>query len=111
MTAPAPINAMEDSVYAHEPLDHSKPSIRLLHVKPDDSPAGLIQCTLFRSTTDTRYNCLSYAWGEPTPCYDILVNGKTMSVRQNLFDFLRETRRTKNFEKRLWIDAIWFVLH
>jgi hypothetical protein len=96
-------------MFMHEPLDHTKPSIRLLNVERDLSPDGLIQCTLFRSKIDSRYNCLSYAWGEPAPFYNILVNGKVLRVRQNLFDFLHEVRKTRRFEQRLWIDAIWYV--
>jgi hypothetical protein len=94
-----------NELFTHEPLDHNKPSIRLLNVKPDLSPDGLIQCTLARSTITTSYICLSYVWGKATPCYKILVNGKAMSVRQNLFDFLCEMR-TKGVPRRLWIDAI-----
>jgi hypothetical protein len=105
---PLAIRSVRES-FTHEPLDHSKQSIRLLNVKTNASADGLLQCTIVQSTISANYNCLSYTWGEATRCYDILINGKVMSVRQNLFDFLCEVRRTKRFNLRLWIDAIWSV--
>ncbi|KAF2686098.1 hypothetical protein K458DRAFT_267741, partial [Lentithecium fluviatile CBS 122367] len=44
--------------------------------------------------------------GQPTPRHDVLVSGKVMSVRQNLFDFLHAVKKTKYVGELIWIDAI-----
>jgi hypothetical protein len=96
--------------FMHEPLDYSKRSLRLLRVEPENSPDGFVQCTMVQSIIDADYNCLSYTWGEPTPCHKILVNGKVVYVRQNLVDFLCEARKMESgLSQWLWIDAIWYV--
>jgi hypothetical protein len=100
----------EHEMFMHKPLDHTKSSIRLLNVNPELSLDGLIQCTIIHATIDTSYNCLSYTWGDATPCHNILIDGRLMSIRKNLFDFLREVKRQKRYDKRLWVDAIWYVL-
>lgn len=112
MPSLTPMPVMKDKIYSNIPLNRRKPLIRLLNIEPHDSADALLQCTLFRSPINARYYCLSYTWGESTPCYDILVNGQVMSVRQNLFDFLRQMRKaskSKKFDRSLWIDAIWYV--
>jgi hypothetical protein len=95
--------------FAHEPLDHTNPSIRLLRVDPEKSLTGLIHCTLIHATVDMEYHCLSYTWGELTLIYDTLVNGKVMHDRQNLFDFMNGVREADISSLWLWIDAVWYV--
>jgi hypothetical protein len=52
-----------------------------------------------------RFKCLSYTWGEPTEDYKILVNGKLLHVRKNLFEFLELATELYSNEP-LWIDAL-----
>lgn len=105
--------------FTHQPLDHRKPSIRLLEVLPDRSPDGLIQCTMFHASTSAEYTCLSYMWSPPDlpPTeHVILVNGMEMLVRRNLFDFLDSVGTLPTLEKVpasqpdfpmvFWIDAL-----
>ncbi|MCJ1243494.1 hypothetical protein MMC30_000691 [Trapelia coarctata] len=51
---------------------------------------------------------LSYTWGDPTNVREILVNGQSMLVTQNLEACLRALRRKQYVQNgwRLWIDAI-----
>ena len=94
--------------FEHEPLDHSRPSIRLLKISPTLSAEGLIQCSISHTTIDhAPYLCLSYAWGEPEPKQLVLMNGKYFYVQPNLFEFLKVTRAdTARTACKYWIDAI-----
>lgn len=111
--------------FVHEPLDQSRPSIRLVSVLPRLSADGLIQCRISYATTACSYLCLSYVWdysygrdmnpSSATTNDVILMNGRRLLVRNNLFDFLRvaqrrlETNHTTpdfNASTRLFIDAL-----
>ncbi|KAI4713482.1 hypothetical protein J4E89_000928 [Alternaria sp. Ai002NY15] len=101
----------ENPVFKHEPLDHTKPSIRLIHLLPSLSPAGKIQCFITHATVDAEYICLSYRWGDPDPSSNILIDGKVFAIRQNLFDFLATARENYAFSTPTslgpyWIDAL-----
>lgn len=104
------LQGLSDDYYQHEPLDHSKHSIRLVRVLPSLCPEGLIQCDIFHGTTDVTYECLSYRWGDPYPEGSILIGGKRFRVRQNLLDFLALGHLTAQFSSMtlgpLWIDAL-----
>src|SRR5690242_2728262 len=92
------------AAYRHEPLRYWNQEIRLLKVKQDND--DLVRCTMetFSLKTLPEYSALSYTWGPEHPTYTILVNGKTLSVRQNLFDFLQEIRHRR--EEYFFIDQI-----
>lgn len=79
-------------VFEHEPLDHTKPSIRLVHLLHLLLPNGQIQCSITHTTIDAEYTCLSYRWGDPRPSQNILVHGKAFTVGRNLFSFLATAR-------------------
>lgn len=85
--------------YQHAPLDYTKASIRLIHLQPDLSPDGLMQCTITRDTIYAPYTCLSYRWGAPEPSGVIRIDGKLFNVRQNLLDFLHVARHNKDTTK------------
>jgi hypothetical protein len=93
--------------FEHEPLDLSKPFIRLLKVAPTLSAGGLLQCQLSnnKKLDSSTYTCLSYMWGIDPPSKWIVVNGKKFAVRENLWSFLN-VARTKYPRKALWIDAL-----
>jgi hypothetical protein len=92
--------------FRHEPLDRYSQSIRVVQILPDLSAEGMIQCLITHITMDDEYCCLSYTWGEPEPCREILVSGKCLTVRQNLYDFLETARSTFNSGIHCWIDAL-----
>ncbi|EAT81016.1 hypothetical protein SNOG_11308 [Parastagonospora nodorum SN15] len=70
-------------VFRHEPLDYSIKSIRVIRILPD-----------------------LYVWGKPPSHQNIIVNGASFAVRQNLFDFLEKTRPLTTSESYWWIDAV-----
>lgn len=104
--------------FAHEPLDQSLSQIRLISVVPEAD--GAVHCTLRLIDLDTNptpeYRALSYTWGPPSLNQRIIVNGRTLTVRQNLYDFLIAFRkRLHDFRGRgpfddeiqwLWVDQI-----
>ena len=101
--------AETQTTFRYRPLDHSKPSIRLIKVLPTKSPEGLIQCTIRHSEIgNNNYTCLSYVWGQlhdgggPFP---ILMNGRRLLVRHNLHCFL-QVASEKYTDDELWIDAV-----
>ena len=54
------------------------------------------------------FMALSYTWGDPADCREILVNGHVLKVTQNVEAGLRVLRRKPYVQKgwKLWIDAI-----
>ena len=103
---------MADNVLAafeHQPLERNVGCIRLLRVHKTLSSDGLVRCALTHSTiTESSYICLSYVWGLPTPSQTILIDGRKLEVRQNLFDFLTytHTNTTTSESTAFWIDVI-----
>jgi hypothetical protein len=51
------------------------------------------------------YTAVSYIWGEASPTKEILLNGQTFTVRQNIWDFLIQLRAS-GYNAYFWIDAI-----
>ncbi|KAF2660972.1 HET-domain-containing protein, partial [Lophiostoma macrostomum CBS 122681] len=88
----------------YEPLP--KGSIRLLSLHPRCEPDDPIQCSLkihqFDDSSLLSYVALSYVWGPTLPAFEIVVGGRNISVRKNLYDFLLQ----KTGNELLWIDAL-----
>lgn len=102
--------------YTHQALDTTKEQIRLIklrqalpreHVNAADAPPP-VACDMATFDLDTapEYIALSYVWGDPDTLQPILVNNKTMHIRQNLFDFLCVFRNYDTNGCYLWIDQI-----
>lgn len=51
------------------------------------------------------YYAISYLWGDTVKTKDILLNGRPIAIRLNLYNLLRELSRRK-VNQLLWIDAI-----
>ncbi|EUC47970.1 hypothetical protein COCMIDRAFT_45411, partial [Bipolaris oryzae ATCC 44560] len=95
------------SVFKHEKLDHNKRSIRLFRILPELSYNGLIQCELWHTNVEDEYDCLSYVWGPEGDEQEILVNGKSLQVRKNLWTFLNTIRPKYAISQRaIWTDYI-----
>ncbi|KAK5467585.1 hypothetical protein LTS15_000558 [Exophiala xenobiotica] len=81
-------------------------STRLLTLNPgdfeDDVIATLAEVDLAERPS---YEAVSYAWGPPGSERQIIVNGVTLWIRQNLWQGLRRVRR-KHAARTVWIDAI-----
>ncbi|KAF2825056.1 hypothetical protein CC86DRAFT_249917, partial [Ophiobolus disseminans] len=93
--------------FAYEPLDRTKPSIRLIQVSPDLSPEGYVQCTLLHTVVDAPviYTCVSYVWGSTEKGAWINVDNQPFWVRHNLWCFLIFAQQT-HIVTELWIDAL-----
>jgi len=88
-------------------------SVRLLEIREGSTPES-IACRLHVHQLDQcpPYTALSYTWGAEHPQKNILVDGKTFSIRENLHDFLRMTIEKRGKQRRqrpfplYWIDQI-----
>lgn len=81
--------------------------IRLLHLLPSTRQDPVVECTIkhFNLKWDLHYEALSYMWGSPTSSNSIEINGKTCSIRENLFSALLHLRHWHT-PRTLWIDAL-----
>ncbi|KAF2030552.1 HET-domain-containing protein, partial [Setomelanomma holmii] len=79
---------------------------RLLRILPSLKRNVVIECEMFDSFIGEQdFVAGSYVWGPPEPTHPIIVNDALVHVRQNLFDFLRASRRP--LQKRvIWIGAL-----
>jgi hypothetical protein len=95
-----------DEPFVHENLKLSGNSIRLVELLPGgaDDP---IACCLSQYALHRRppYAAVSYMWGSSDEPRKIRLNGKSFTVRQNLWSLLRHFR-AKDRSIILWIDAI-----
>lgn len=107
----SPATGHSRDIFRHDPLEHSKPSIRLIRLLPELSSDGIIQCEILHETIEASYMCLSYRWGPPEPSNNILINGQLFAVRQNLLDFLDMARQNIAATTTYWIDALCIDQH
>lgn len=97
--------------YVYEPLPSAKTHIRLLTLLAHTN-AGLIQIALKAiplSEATGKYDAISYAWGPPLPVYDVSVDGKRLSLQENIWRFLKLSSSTSlggKLIRPLWIDSI-----
>lgn len=101
--------------FEHTPLDRTIQSLRIVHILPNLSSDGRIQCSIRHANTTSRYVCLSYRWGEDDAEHEqsILMDGKLFPIRRNLLDFLHIMQSTAPREDPIfdpeigyWIDAL-----
>jgi hypothetical protein len=91
--------------FKHEPIDQTRPSIRLVRVLPIEQ-SGKIRCEMIHSTTSAKYTCLSYVWGQPDDgLREIFINDQRFPVRHNLHTFLK-VAQIRYSSIMLWIDAL-----
>lgn len=90
--------------YKYQSLEIWRQQIRLLKVKQDNS--GLVHCSLQTSELKAAplYAALPYTWAPKSPACSILVDGKLLSIRPNLFYFLRAIQR--EWAGYIFIDQI-----
>ena len=88
----------------YDVLDTNTKQIRLLEVASSLNN-GRIECRLSTAALNiTKYVVLSYRWGSLGATHEILLNGHTFYVRQNLWSFLNTIREQPGM--MLWIDAL-----
>jgi len=99
-----PVNKQSGSVYSK--LNLKKQQIRLFELHPSTGDFGIegsFRCT---DLEDYSYTALSYAWGEQLDFKQIKVGTSTITVRENLWWFLRGQSQVISKPKLYWIDAI-----
>lgn len=94
--------------YRHEPLSQTKNQIRLIRLSPALHADGSIQCDLYLHLFSVvpPYKAVSYEWGSEDSLHDILVNGRRLRIRHNLWLFLETFRKIDNDHSLFWIDQI-----
>nr|OQO17991.1 hypothetical protein B0A51_14231 [Rachicladosporium sp. CCFEE 5018] len=83
-------------------------SFRLLHVSPGEGSQPIYAYLRHADLSDDqrpRYETISYAWGDPTPVAEILVNDQLLLVPANTETVLKRVRHVDR-ERVLWIDAV-----
>jgi hypothetical protein len=103
--------------FVYQPLDPSKREIRLFHLNRTDSSDNveIITGTIAHVSLDDHFDCdsetcydtLSYAWGNPELCRKVLIGGCTLPVTRNAESALRSMRLTEE-NRRIWIDSILY---
>lgn len=76
--------------FEFQQLDLERQQIRLFHLQPGDFHAP-ISATLSVAylDEDPKYEALSYVWGDPCVCFDIILEGHILPVTTNLWAALR----------------------
>lgn len=90
--------------FTYDALDLSFDKFRLIRVLPE-LQHGCISCELTHASTSVPYRALSYTWGPRSGQENILINGKSLRIRRNLWNFLRVARQEYS-QVWFWIDAI-----
>jgi len=75
--------------YRHQALDTSTRQIRLIKLRPGQSKQPQCDISVFDLSSAPPFLALSYTWGPPSPQFDILINGESLSIRENLFRFFQ----------------------
>lgn len=94
---------MTTIAYEYKPLTDNE--IRILEVQPSAYSNELIQATLIDTHLDALppYTALSYTWGDPSKCENILLGRRVLSITESLELALRALRRPDR-SVLLWID-------
>ena len=94
-------------IYQYTQISSEDMEIRILCLRPGDWTAPL-ECDLYQVVEPTGgYEALSYAWGDSGTPQQLLINGRVLPIRQNLFKALRRLReRGQHQHPRVWVDAI-----
>jgi hypothetical protein len=95
-------------VYDEVRFDLTTESIRLVQIIYANRQDGsYIQLKLqnFPLVSSPPYYALSYVWGQPSHSKKVIVNGKYLEIRKNLWHFLWKASIPEGC-KYLWIDAL-----
>ena len=93
--------------YSSPPLDVEAHEIRLLQIFPADHEHDALKlCLIIQSLDhDPTYEALSYTWGPSRSGKEVIINGRTSAVTDNLAAALVRLRRTDRL-RLIWIDAL-----
>jgi hypothetical protein len=93
--------------YQYESLPEGQ-WIRLLHLAPgalNEPVKGTLESVRLDQVIG-RYRALSYRWGPGPASHLVEIDGKSIPVRHNLYEFLRRLRSDDVLDMPLWTDAI-----
>lgn len=105
-TGPVLYGQHTPQVFRYEPLKDDQRQVRLLRLEHAvDGPVhGQLVVQDLDPRLRTRYEAVSYAWGDPDLCETIIITGQPMGVTRNAFEMLKNLRTIEH--GHLWIDAI-----
>lgn len=90
---------------SYKPLDIDREEIRLLVLPCAGSNSQKYEFIHVSLLTNTKYEALSYAWGELPANKTITIDQTDYYVRDNLFAAL-EALRLRSRRRHLWVDAV-----
>ena len=92
--------------FRYRALDPNRDSVRLLILQPGQ-PADAVQCRLRIAYLSERpeYDALSYTWGDEHNLMPLVLDGRTVSIRRNLWTFQGNLRHTQT-QQMVWADAV-----
>ncbi|KAI9148817.1 Heterokaryon incompatibility protein [Paramyrothecium foliicola] len=93
------------AVFIHDALSSENPEIRLVRfINGPDEPLALeLQHKPRNDSID--YAAISYTWGDMRNTVEVMVNGRYLSVRRNLYDCLLQLW-IHSVESWLWADGL-----
>ncbi|KAK3655345.1 hypothetical protein LTR22_010230 [Elasticomyces elasticus] len=84
--------------------------IRLIKLLPSHDLATASRCYMITADIydldGTKYEAISYAWGDPSDTVALIVSGHALHITWNLHDALLAFRQTGEFSGYLWTDAV-----
>ena len=97
---------MDIPFYQYQPL-HFEESIRLVHIHPAKSKSARLVCDIRHADTASRYEALSYTWGNPELSHNVVVEELESQVRitASLHDALVNLRQPDSV-RVIWADGI-----
>ncbi|KAK3684055.1 heterokaryon incompatibility protein-domain-containing protein [Podospora appendiculata] len=90
----------------YTPLDTARLDTRLFELFPgsrDDALRGSLRTVDLKTNPD--YDAVSYVWGDPCPCFDLIIDGQLLQIGESLAKALI-AMRLHNDSRILWVDAI-----
>jgi hypothetical protein len=89
--------------FQHSPLNLHAKELRLFRLQSTPTGSAQMQGEIqhFNMKEAPAFKALSYVWGPPSTL-EILINGRTFSVRENLHAFLNEIRSTSVPDQEIW---------
>jgi len=103
LVADLTLQELERYKYEGIPADNT---IRILTLYPGASRTRLEGRLEFANLDDKpQYEAISYVWGDPTRCEEIIINNKSLALTQSISDALRRMRHETEL-RQLWADQI-----
>ena len=99
---------MPNQRYQYNPMDDPFHQIRLVNILPRRGRKGLrLELDVVSiKEVNGQYDAVSYMWGSPSPERHVIINGKTLLLRDNIWRCLKHLRDYDLTRSRLWIDTI-----